>query len=119
MPISTFLYAFLIGGTICLIGQLLLDYFKLLPIHITVLFVVIGAFLEFFNIYDYLVEIGGAGALVPISSFGHSLTQAAVEGALSQGILGLASGIFTLTATGITAAIVFAFFAALIFKPKG
>lgn len=119
MSLVDFLYAFLIGGAICFIGQVLLDHYKLLPIHITVLFVVIGAFLELFNIYDYLVEIGGAGALVPISSFGHSLTQAAVEGALSQGLLGLASGIFTLTATGITAAIVFAFFAALIFKPKG
>ena len=117
MPISTFLYAFLIGGTICLIGQLLLDYFKLLPIHITVLFVVIGAF-RIFNIYDYLVEIGGAGALVPISSFGHSLTQAAVEGALSQGILGLLLYLYP-HSNWYYCCHCLCFFAALIFKPKG
>ena len=63
-----FISAFIIGGTICLIGQLLMDKCKLLPIHITVLFVFIGSILEAFNIYDSLITLSGAGALVPISS---------------------------------------------------
>jgi stage V sporulation protein AE len=114
-----FVMAFIVGGAICLIGQLLMDVAKFLPIHVTVLFVSIGSLLELFNIYDAIVKVGGAGAYTPISSFGHSLTHAAVEAAMNQGPIGLWDGIFRLTATGITAAIVFAFFAGLIFKPRG
>lgn len=114
-----YLLAFLVGGSICAIAQIMMDKLKLLPIYITVLFVALGSFLEMFGIYDKLISIGHAGALVPISSFGHSLTHAAVEGAMESGYLGLLLGIFDLTAPGITAAILLAFIVAVVFKPKG
>jgi stage V sporulation protein AE len=114
-----YLLAFLVGGSICAIGQFMMDKFKLLPIYITVLFVTIGSFLEMFGLYDKLIAIGHAGALIPISSFGHSLTHAAVEGAMENGYLGLLLGIFDLTAPGITSAILFAFVVAVVFRPKG
>ena len=114
-----YLYAFLVGGLICVIAQILIDGFKLLPIHITVLFVSLGAFLEAFDIYDKLIEIGHSGALVPISNFGHSLAHAAVEEARKSGILGLLTGIFDLTSSGLASAILFSFIASLIFKPRG
>ena len=114
-----YLLAFLVGGLICAIGQFMMDKFKLLPIYITVLFVTIGSFLEMFGLYDKLIAIGHAGALIPISSFGHSLTHAAVEGAMENGYLGLLLGIFDLTAPGITSAILFAFVVAVVFRPKG
>lgn|SRR5690554_3614709 len=111
-------YAFLIGGAICGIGQILMDKFKLLPVHITSLFVFLGAVLNIGDIYDKLIEVGGAGASLPISSFGHSLVHAALEEANEVGYIGIATGVFEMTSAGITAAIVFAFFAALIFKPR-
>lgn len=113
-----FIMAFIVGGLICVIGQLLMDICKFLPVHITVLFVCLGALLEFFGLYDHLIEIGHAGALVPISSFGHSLADSAIEATKTKGYLGVFSGIFESTAAGISAAIIFAFFASLIFKPK-
>ena len=113
------IYAFLIGGIICAIGQLLIDFFKLLPVHITVLFVFLGSLMQIGNIYDKLIKFSGAGASLPISSFGHSLVHSALEKANEVGYLGIATGMFDTTANGITAAIVFAFFVAVIFKPKG
>ena len=114
-----YLMAFLIGGAICALAQFLLDQFRLLPIHITVLFVVAGAFLELFNAYDWLIKIGRAGALVQISSFGHSLTHAAVERAAELGYFGIFVGIFDKTGAGISVAILFGFFVSLVFRPKG
>lgn len=114
-----FLYAFFVGGLICAIGQLIMDKFKLTPGHITVLFVVIGAVLDGFNIYDKLIEFAGAGALLPITSFGHSLLHGALEKTKEVGFLGIGMGMFDLTASGITAAILFSFLAGIIFKPKG
>lgn len=114
-----YLFAFLIGGAICAVAQLLMDGLKLLPIYVTTLFVCIGSFLEAFGIYDKLIDIGHAGALIPISSFGHSMTHAAVAGAIENGYFGMLLGIFDLTASGISAAILFAFVMALIFKPRG
>ncbi|WP_027724419.1 stage V sporulation protein AE [Tuberibacillus calidus] len=114
-----FLWAFLVGGLICLIGQILLDVFKLTPAHIVCSFVVIGALLDAFGIYDNLIEFAGAGATVPITSFGHSLLHGAMEEAKQHGYIGLAMGIFKLTSSGITSAILFGFLVALIFKPKG
>lgn len=113
------LYAFLVGGLICVIGQLLIDVFKLLPVHVTSIFVFLGAALNIGNIYDKLIDFSGAGASLPISSFGHSLVHSALEKAEEVGYLGIATGMFDTTANGITAAIVFAFFVAIIFKPKG
>lgn len=115
----SYILSFLVGGFICAIAQVLIDKFKLLPIYITVSFVVIGSFLEMFGLYDMLIEIGHAGALVPISSFGHSLTHAALEGTIENGYFGLLLGIFDLTSSGIVSAILFAFIMAVLFKPKG
>lgn len=114
-----FLYAFLTGGTICLIAQLCLDVLKLLPVQTVVLFVVLGSLFEAFGLYDKLVDFAGAGAMLPISSFGHSLTHSAVAAATQEGVLGLFSGIFDLTSSGIAAAIFFAFMVAIATRPKG
>ncbi len=114
-----FLYAFLIGGLICLVAQLCMDLFKLLPVHVVVLFVVLGSIFEMFGLYDKLINFAGAGAMLPISSFGHSLTHSAIETATTKGFLGIFTGIFDLTASGISAAIFFAFMVAIATKPKG
>ena len=113
-----YIYAFLFCGTICMLSQIILDNTKLTPGHVTSIFVVLGALLDIFGIYDKIVLYAGAGALVPITSFGHLLIHGAMTAADDQGVLGLALGVFELTAAGISIAIVSAFFLALIFKPK-
>ena len=113
-----YLYSFLFCGLICLIGQLILDNTKLTAGHITSIFVVVGAFLDTYSIYDQIINMVGAGALVPITSFGHSLIHGALGKASEMGIMGLLMGMFDLTASGITAAIVFTFIFALFFRPK-
>lgn len=112
------LNSFLFCGTICLIAQIILDNTKLTPGHITSMFVVIGAALDTFSIYDWIIKMVGGGALVPITSFGHSLIHGALAKTNSYGLIGILMGMFDLTATGITAAIIFSFVFALIFKPK-
>lgn len=113
-----YIYAFLFCGTICMLSQIILDNTKLTPGHVTSIFVVLGALLDIFGIYDKIVLYAGAGALVPITSFGHLLIHGAMTAADDQGVLGLALGVFDLTAAGISVAIVSAFLLALIFKPK-
>lgn len=113
-----YLNAFLFAGTVCAIGQLILDNTKLTPGHITTIFVVVGAFLDTFSLYDKFILWAGGGALVPITSFGHLLIHGAMESASSYGIMGLVMGMFNLTASGICSAIIFSFFLSLIFKPK-
>ena len=113
-----YLLSFLFCGSLCLIAQLIIDNTKLSAGHITSLFVVIGAFLDIFDIYDKIIEYVGGGALVPITSFGHSLIHGSLEESMESGFFGLMLGMFNITATGITAAIVISFFIALIFKPK-
>jgi stage V sporulation protein AE len=113
-----YLNAFIFAGLVCLIGQLILDNTKLTPGHITSMFVVIGALLDIFSIYDKFVIWAGGGALVPITSFGHLLMHGALEKASEYSILGLSMGMFDLTATGIISAMVIAFFLTIIFKPK-
>jgi stage V sporulation protein AE len=113
-----YLYSFLFAGVVCLISELLMDNTKLTPGHITTIFVVLGAFLDMFNIYDKLILICGGGALVPITSFGHLLIHGALEAAGTYGIMGLVMGMFNLTASGICSAIIFSFFLSLIFKPR-
>lgn len=115
---NTFLYAFLFCGTVCMISQIILDNTKLTPGHITSLFVIIGAALDLSGIYDKIVLYCGAGALIPITSFGHLLIHGAMDVANDEGIIGLALGIFNLTSAGISIAVVSAFFLALLFKPK-
>ena len=113
-----FITSFLFCGIVCLIGQLILDNTKLTPGHVTSLFVVIGAFLDSFGLYDKFIKWFGAGTLVPITSFGHSLIHGALEKAESSGILGLLGGMFSLTSAGIVAAIVFGFIFTMLFKAK-
>ncbi len=110
--------AFLFAGIVCLIGQLILDNTKLTPGHITSLFVVIGSFLDIFDIYDKFVLWCGGGALVPITSFGHLLIHGAMDTISQFGIMGIFTGMFDLTSAGIVSAIVFSFVFGLIFKPR-
>ena len=110
--------SFLFCGFICLIGQIILDNTKLTPGHVTSLFVVIGAFLDTFGIYDKFIKWFGAGALVPITSFGHSLIHGALSEAHKSGILGIMGGMFSLTSAGIVSTIVFSFILTMIFKVK-
>lgn len=113
-----YLYSFLFCGFICLIGQIILDNTKLTAGHITSIFVVVGAMLDSFSFYDKIINYVGAGALVPITSFGHSLIHGALAKASEVGFIGLLMGMFDLTASGITAAILFTFLLLLIFKPR-
>lgn len=110
--------AFLFCGLVCLIGQIILDNTKLTPGHITTIFVVVGAFLDVFNLYDKLVLWAGGGALVPITSFGHLLIHGAMDTVNNFGVMGLFMGMFDLTSSGIVAAIVFSFVLSLIFQPR-
>ena len=113
-----YLLAFLFSGFVCLVAQFIYEKTKLTPGHITSLFVVIGSFLDLFHIYDKIIEIFHAGALIPITSFGHSLMHGAMAATEEYGIFGIAMGIFDLTSAGISAAILFSFLIAIIFKPK-
>lgn len=115
---ETYIYAFLFCGLVCMISQLILDNTKLTPGHVTSLFVVIGAFLDVAGIYDKIVLYCGAGAIIPITSFGHLLIHGAMDMATDNGFMGLTLGIFDLTSAGISVAVVCAFFLALVFKPR-
>ena len=117
--LAMFFWAFLVGGFICVIGQLLLDVAKLTPGHTLSLLVVVGAVLDGFGWYEPLVDFAGAGATIPITSFGNSLVHGALQEAKLHGIVGVLTGMFEVTSSGISAAIIFGFIGALIFKPKG
>ncbi|MED1914216.1 MULTISPECIES: stage V sporulation protein AE [Brevibacillus] len=114
-----FLWAFLVGGTICLIGQFLMDVVKLTPAHTMSSLVVTGAVLDGFGLYEPLVNFAGAGATVPITSFGNALVHGAMAEAEQHGVIGIITGIFEVTSAGISAAIVFGFITAVLFRPKG
>ena len=114
-----FILAFICGGLICFIGQFLMDKFKLMPIYITCLFVVIGGFLDFFNIYDKLIEIGYHGATIPISSFGHAVCDSVAIEISKKGFIGIFTGIFNKVDVGIVSAILFATILGIVKRPKG
>lgn len=114
-----FLWAFLIGGLICVIGQLLMDGAKLTPAHTMSTLVVSGAVVEAFGLYDPLVKFAGAGASVPITSFGNALVHGALIELERDGWIGVVTGIFEVTSAGISSAIIFSFLAALFVRPKG
>jgi stage V sporulation protein AE len=114
-----FLWAFVVGGSICVVAQIMMDVFKLTPAHTTSTLVVVGAILGGLGWYEPIIKFAGAGASVPISSFGNSLVKGALEEAKRSGIIGVLAGIFEVTSAGISAAIIFGFMSALIFKPKG
>ncbi|WP_017728120.1 stage V sporulation protein AE [Halalkalibacterium ligniniphilum] len=114
-----FFWAFVVGGTICVIGQILMDVMKLTPAHTMSTLVVVGAVLDGIGLYEPLIDFAGAGATVPITSFGNSLVHGAIAEAEKNGIVGVITGIFEVTSAGVSAAIIFGFLAALLFKPKG
>ncbi len=114
-----FLWAFIVGGLICVIGQLLIDVGKLTPAHTMSTLVVAGAILDGVGLYEPLIDFAGAGATVPITSFGNALVHGAMAEAEQYGIVGVITGIFEVTSAGISAAIIFGFLASLVFKSKG
>jgi len=113
--------AFIVGGTICVIGQLLMDLTKpsFTPAHVLVSFVSGGAILGALGIYEPLVKIGGAGASIPLSGFGYALAKGAMEAVEKRGILGAFSGGVEASAVGIAAAVFFGYLMSVAFKPKG
>ena len=116
---AMFFWAFVVGGLICFIGQILMDVFKLTPAHTLTILVVAGAILDGFGLYEPLIDFAGAGATIPITSFGNSLVHGALQEADRHGIIGVLTGMFEVTSAGISAAIVFGFIGALLFRPKG
>lgn len=115
--VFAYLKAFLVGGLICMIAQILINTTKLTSGRILVIFMLSGLVLQSFGLYKYLIDFAGAGATVPISGFGYLLAEGAINGAKS-GLLGAVTGGLKAAAPGITAAITFSFIVALIFKPK-
>lgn len=113
-----YLKAFLVGGLICFLGQVLIDKTKLTPARILVSFVVIGVFLGAIGIYKPLAEFAGAGATVPLTGFGYTLAKGVKEAVNQQGFLGIFTGGLKATAGGITVAIVAGLLVSLIFKAK-
>jgi len=111
-------YAFLVGGTLCLIGQILIDKTKLTPARILVIYVTAGAVLGGLGIYQYLVDFAGSGATVPLTGFGYNLAKGAKEAVDQYGFVGAFIGGTKAAAGGIAAAIFFGYIAALISKPK-
>ncbi len=110
------LFAFITGGFICLIGQVLIDYTKLTPARILVSFVVSGVILTAVGVYEPIVNFAGAGATVPLTGFGYSLAKGVQEAVQQYGLIGALSGGLTATAAGITASVVFGVIMALLFK---
>jgi len=115
----TFFWAFVVGGLICVVGQIMFDVFKLTPAHTLTTLVVSGAILDGLGLYEPLIDFAGAGATVPITSFGNSLVHGAMAEAEKHGLIGVITGIFEVTSAGISAAIIFGVIGSLLFKPKG
>lgn len=114
----SYLNAFLIGGIICVIGQLLMDGTKLTPAHVLVIFVTSGVILTAIGVYEPLVKIGGAGATVPLPGFGYALAKGVFKGVQENGLIGAFTGGVEATSGGITAAVVFGYLMAVLFTPK-
>ena len=114
----TFLKTFIVGGLICVAGQLLIDLTRLTPARILVGFVVLGVFLSAVGIYEPFAEYAGAGASVPLLGFGNVLMKGVKEAVDQEGIMGLFSGGFKAGAVGTSAALIFGLLAAFVFNPK-
>ena len=113
-----YLNAFLCGGILCAIGQILIDKTKLTPARILTGYVVAGVILQALGLYQPLVDWGGAGATVPLTGFGYSLAKGVAKAVGEKGLLGVITGGLTATAGGIAAAVVFGLLMAVLFKPK-
>lgn len=110
--------AFLVGGLLCVIGQLLIDYTKLTPARILTSYVVAGVILSALGLYQPLADWAGAGACVPLTGFGHNLAKGIREAVAKDGLLGVFAGGFTAASAGLCAAVFFGLMVSLIFKPK-
>ena len=113
-----YLKAFVLGGTLCAIGQILIDKTKLTPARILVVYVVVGVVLGALGLYQPLVDWGGAGATIPLTGFGNTLAKGVKEAVGKDGLLGALTGGLKASAGGITAAIFFGLIASLLCKPK-
>ncbi len=113
-----YLWTFLIGGILCAIAQVLIDKCKLTPARILVIYVSAGTFLTLFGWYGPLVDLAGAGATIPLTGFGYTLAKGVSKAVGEKGLLGVLTGGITGAAAGITAAIVFGYIVALLFRPK-
>ena len=118
MDIMKYVWCFVIGGLICIVGQILIDKTKLTSARILVLFVTLGVILTGLGLYEPIVNLAGSGATVPLTGFGYSLAKGAIKGVQEEGLLGAFTGGIKATAGGISAAIIFGFIAALISKPR-
>ena len=112
-----YFWAFVVGGLICVAGQLLIDLTALTPARVLTGYVVAGVLLQAVGVYQYLVDWGGAGATVPLTGFGYCLAKGVAKAVAEKGLLGALTGGLTATAGGIAAAVVFGVLAALIFRP--
>lgn len=115
---TDYLLAFAIGGAICVIGQLLMSFTRLTSARILVAFVTAGVILTALGLYKPIVEIAGAGATIPLTGFGYTLANGAIDGAMNDGLLGAVTGGVKAAAAGISAAVFFGYIFALIFSPK-
>ena len=113
-----YLKAFIVGGLLCVVGQILIDKTKLTPARILVSYVVAGVLLSGFGVYKYLIEFAGAGATIPLTGFGYTLANGVREAIAKDGFLGIFTGGLKATAGGITAAIAVGLLVSLIFKAK-
>lgn len=115
------LKAFLVGGIICLVGQLIMDLtpYNVTPAHVLVGFVAAGAILSALGLYQPLVDFGGTGATIPLSGFGHTLAQGTLSAMQTKGVLGIFSGGLTAASAGVVASVIFGYVMAVLFRPKG
>ena len=113
-----YLHAFLCGGLLCAVGQIILDRTSLTPARILTGYVVAGVLLQAAGVYQYVVDWGGAGATVPLTGFGYSLAKSVAKAVAEKGLLGIITGGLTATAGGIAAAVVFGLLMAALFRPK-
>lgn len=114
-----YLSAFLCGGLLCAVGQIILDRTNLTPARILTGYVVAGVFLQAVGVYQYVVDWGGAGATVPLTGFGYSLAKGVARAVAEKGLLGVITGGLTATSGGIAAAVVFGLLMAILCRPKG
>ncbi|MBC6695586.1 stage V sporulation protein AE [Terrisporobacter mayombei] len=116
--ILDYIKVFFVGGLICLIAQIMMDYFKMQTPYVMVTYVTVGTILTFLGIYEKIVDFGGSGATVPIIGFGYSLGKGVMKSIETDGFLGVLTGGVTATAGGIAAAVFFGYIVSVIFNPK-
>lgn len=113
-----YIKVFIVGGLLCLIAQIMMDYFKIQTPYVMVIYVTLGTILTFLGVYEPIVDFGGSGATVPIIGFGYSLAKGVMKSIETDGFLGVFTGGITAAAGGIAAAIFFGYIISIIFKPK-